>query len=313
LKEFYSNGKLLLTGEYVVLDGALSLAIPTKFGQSLSVKNLDESKLVWESFDNKGDVWFKDEFMFVEITSVSSKPRNDVSKKLIEILNAAKQLNSKFLSDNQGLKITTKLDFPKNWGLGSSSTLIHNIANWANVDAYQLLDLTFGGSGYDIACAQHNSALTYQLENENPHKAQNDKTRLIKSIEFNPSFKDDLYFVYLNQKQDSRQGIRQYKMNHSNLSKNISEINDITIQMIECVSLEGFKRLINSHELIISNIIKQKPIKTLFFNDFKGSIKSLGAWGGDFILVASNENPKAYFNSKGFKTILNYSEMILEA
>ena len=30
---FYSNGKLLITGEYVVLDGAKALALPTKFGQ----------------------------------------------------------------------------------------------------------------------------------------------------------------------------------------------------------------------------------------------------------------------------------------
>ncbi|MBE9490115.1 MAG: GHMP kinase [Bacteroidetes bacterium] len=315
MKEFYSNGKLLLTGEYVVLDGALSLAIPTKFGQSLSVKNIDESKLVWKSFDNKGDVWFEDSFLIKEIASVFSKPRNDVSKMLIEILNSAKQLNPNFLNDEKGYEVHTKLDFPKNWGLGSSSTLIHNIANWANVDAYQLLDLTFGGSGYDIACAQNDNAITYQLElnKEISQSGRDDKTRLIKSIEFNPSFKDDLYFVYLNQKQNSREGIKQYKMNTSNLSNDISEINDITIQMIDCVTLEEFKRLMNTHELIISRIIKQEPIKTLFFKDFKGSIKSLGAWGGDFILVASNENPKAYFNNKGFKTILNYSEMILEA
>jgi len=315
LKEFYSNGKLLLTGEYVVLDGALSLAIPTKFGQSLSVKNIDESKLVWKSFDNKGDVWFEDSFLIKEIASVISKPLNDVSKMLIEILNIAKQLNPNFLNDEKGYEVHTKLDFPKNWGLGSSSTLIHNIANWAKVDAYQLLDLTFGGSGYDIACAQNDNAITYQLKlnNEISQSVQGDKTRLIKSIKFNPSFKDDLYFVYLNQKQNSREGIKQYKMNSSNLSNDISEINDITIQMIDCVTFEEFKRLMNAHELIISRIIKQEPIKTLFFKDFKGSIKSLGAWGGDFILVASSENPKAYFNSKGFKTILNYSEMILEA
>ena len=36
-KTFYSNGKLLLTGEYVVLDGATALAIPTKYGQYLEI------------------------------------------------------------------------------------------------------------------------------------------------------------------------------------------------------------------------------------------------------------------------------------
>ena len=97
----------------------------------------------------------------------------------------------------------------------------------------------------------------------------------------------------------------------SNLSQEISEINDITIQMIDCVFLDEFKKLMNSHEQVISSIIKQEPIKTVLFNDFNGSIKSLGAWGGDFILVASKENPTAYFNNKGFETILRYSEMVL--
>ena len=36
-QSYYSNGKLLITGEYAVLDGALSLALPTKFGQELNV------------------------------------------------------------------------------------------------------------------------------------------------------------------------------------------------------------------------------------------------------------------------------------
>ena len=61
---------------------------------------------------------------------------------------------------------------------------------------------------------------------------------------------------------------------------------------------------------IISNIIKQKSVKESFFKDFEGSIKSLGAWGGDFILVTSKDNPTDYFKSKGFETIIPYHEMI---
>ena len=40
-QNFYSNGKLLLTAEYLVLDGAKALALPTKFGQDLEVKKID--------------------------------------------------------------------------------------------------------------------------------------------------------------------------------------------------------------------------------------------------------------------------------
>ena len=35
---FFANGKLLLTSEYLVLDGAKAFAIPTKKGQSLHVE-----------------------------------------------------------------------------------------------------------------------------------------------------------------------------------------------------------------------------------------------------------------------------------
>ena len=45
-KTFYSNGKLLITGEYLVLDGARSLAIPTKFGQFLIVEEIENSNCI---------------------------------------------------------------------------------------------------------------------------------------------------------------------------------------------------------------------------------------------------------------------------
>ena len=80
--------------------------------------------------------------------------------------------------------------------------------------------------------------------------------------------------------------------------------------MIKCNTFKYFTLLIDKHEELISKIIKQKTLKAELFNDFKGSIKSLGAWGGDFILVASEENPIRYFKAKGFDVIVPYSEMI---
>ena len=40
-------------------------------------------------------------------------------------------------------------------------------------------------------------------------------------------------------------------------------------------------------------------------------LKSLGAWGGDFILAASETDPTPYFKSKGFDTVIPYDDMIL--
>ncbi|NMH88419.1 GHMP kinase [Flavivirga sp. Y03] len=299
----YSNGKLLLTGEYAVLDGALSLAVPTKYGQSLDIEPIDKPVISWKSLDENGAIWFETIFNITNNgISLAVKNDNTVSERLIQILNAAKQLNSDFLNEDRGYKINTKLDFPRHWGLGTSSTLINNIAQWASVDAYKLLKMTFGGSGYDIACAQHNTPITYQLENSQP---------LVKPIDFNPSFKGHLYFVYLNKKQNSRDGIKHYNANKGNLHSYIKDINTISSQIIASNSLEDFESLITQHEDIISKLTKQRTIKTLLFNDFKGSIKSLGAWGGDFILVASKENPMPYFNQKGYKTVIRYTDMVL--
>jgi len=302
MSNFYSNGKLLITGEYTVLDGALALAVPTKYGQSLTVATIPENNIIWKSIDNENKVWFEDVFAIKQIASGFLNPRNDVSKRIIQILNAVQQLHPDFLNINSGFSITTKLDFPRNWGLGSSSTLITNIANWAKVDAYKLLELTFKGSGYDIACAQHNNPITYQLKNSK---------REVNDVAFNPVFKDYLYFVYLNKKKNSREGIIQYNENKDTGSSKISDINSITKKIIDCISLEEFNQLINSHETIISSIIKQPTVKDFLFKDFRGSIKSLGAWGGDFILVSSLDNPRSYFKNKGYTTIIPFSDMVL--
>jgi len=305
MQNFYSNGKLLITGEYVVLDGGLSLAVPTKFGQSLTVEPINEPEISWKSYNSDSSVWFEDTFSINEIASGFVNPRNDVSERLIQILNAAKTLNPEFLNTNQGFKISTHLTFPKNWGLGTSSTLINNIAQWAHVDAFELLEKTFGGSGYDIACAQNNLPITYQLDTARAK-------RTIKKVDFNTEFKDHLYFVYLNKKQNSRDGIATYNTNKHSIETVISEINTITTQIINSKTLESFEYLITQHENIISKVIKQKTAKELLFNDFNGSIKSLGAWGGDFVLATSTENPTAYFKNKGFDVVVPYDDMVLK-
>ena len=299
---YRSNGKLLLTAEYAVLNGAKALAIPTKYGQSLVIEENDSNRIDWKSFNELGDVWFECSISFDEIEKKSDS-NNDVKKRLIQILKATQHLNPEFLTSKQGYTITTHQDFNRLWGLGTSSTLINNIANWARVDAYQLLEQTFGGSGYDIACAENDTPITFQLKLEqNPS---------VKPVTFKPKFKNHLYFVYLNQKQNSRDGILAYKTLGKINSNIINKINSITDAMSVCKSLSDFEVLVEMHELIIANLIQQDPIKTRLFIDFKGSVKSLGAWGGDFVLVASETNPTDYFNAKGFDTVLPYSDMVL--
>lgn len=302
-KTFYSNGKLLITGEYVVLDGAMAFALPTKFGQSLVVEESKDKVLNWKSYDYDNSIWFE---TVIPFSSIIKKERFDITEniknKLIEILHEAYKINPEFIKHSKGYTVTTALTFPKNWGLGTSSTLINNIADWLQIDAFELLQKSFGGSGYDIACAQNNSAIIYQLEIGKPFS---------KTIDFNPSFKEKIYFVYLNKKQNSRDAIANYRNKRNEISKLIPEINSITESVVSTNSIDVFIHQLEKHEMLLSTILEKETAKQLYFPDFNGTIKSLGAWGGDFVMAISNDNPTVYFKSKGFDTILPYQEMIL--
>ena len=232
----------------------------------------------------------------------SEDSKESIAQTLQNILETAKQLNPKFLLSDEGFKVKTNLTFPRNWGLGTSSTLINNIAQWATIDAFELLQNSFGGSGYDIACAQNDLPIIYQLQDGIPK---------IEVVEFNPSFSDNLFFVHLNIKQDSKKGIQRYKEKRGNINGEISRISEITDEFITCADLGEFEKLIIEHELIISKIIQNKPIKEIAFPDYFGAIKSLGAWGGDFVLVTGNKDTPAYFKQKGFEVVIPFNEMIL--
>ncbi len=53
MKTFRANGKLLISGEYTILDGSLSLALPTQKGQVLHYKYINQDILHWRSLDVK--------------------------------------------------------------------------------------------------------------------------------------------------------------------------------------------------------------------------------------------------------------------
>ena len=82
-----------------------------------------------------------------------------VINKLTVLLRAMNHLCPAF--NKTGLELATNLDFPQEWGLGSSSTLINNLGQWLQINPYELLEKSFGGSGYDIAAAQSRSPLFY--------------------------------------------------------------------------------------------------------------------------------------------------------
>ena len=297
--EIYSSGKVLLTGEYVILDGALSLASPTKFGQHLKLEENQSNFINWKSINYDGKIWFECKIKNenLEIKSTSSKR---VSNTLIRIINLIREYSPSFLK-NQGSDISTNLTFDKNWGLGSSSTLISNLATLSGLDPYILNNKIFKGSSYDIACANSISPIVYQLR---------EGVRIIDEVSFKPPFHEKIYFIYLNKKQSSISEIENY--NNKKVSEStINEISNITSMILQCNSIEAYDKLIESHELIISKLISKPTIKETLFKDFNGSIKSLGAWGGDMIMATSHSDPNRYFKEKGYSTIFKYEDLLV--
>ena len=299
---FYGHGKLLITGEYLVLDGALALAIPTQKGQHLTVSESKKSGIKWTGIKDSGEEWFSFQLNYEQFDTATDSKSENPEERLIQILVAAQKLNPQFLAKRPNIEVTTRLEFHQKWGLGSSSTLIYMLAQWAKVNAYDLLAATFGGSGYDIACAGNDSPILYQRNLAQPKTLQ---------TTFYPSFSDSLFFVYLNTKQNSRDAIAAYrKLSPEALEEAIKKVSGISETLLTCEDLFSFKALIQAHERIISSVINQPTVKQRLFSDYPGAIKSLGAWGGDFILATGTVEDQDYFRNKGYDTILSFEEMI---
>ncbi|MBK8450315.1 MAG: GHMP kinase [Saprospiraceae bacterium] len=293
----------MMSSEYLVMFGATALALPCKLGQKMKVQELNGSEILWNSFGPDGKKWFSAEIDLMGF-DVTESTDESISKFLRKLLKACCQNNSEFLSHWKKYKVDHYLEFPLEWGLGSSSTLIHNMAGWADVNPYHLYFDVADGSGYDVACAGAEGPILYTL---------GDGSIDLEEIEFKPSFKDKLYFVPLKQKVSSKDEVQKLK-NQKPDKKLIEEANHLTEKLLGINSLDSFESWIKDHEKLIQNYTGKQRIKDQLFSDYFGEIKSLGAWGGDLVLVtapkglAETEN---YFKSKGFDKIIPYAELIL--
>ncbi len=302
---FFGHGKILLTGEYFVLEGALALAIPTKVGQSLSVSYTPSFSptLTWKSYDVKGDCWFESKYEFWHFLCLDTNPSEEALL-LQKILQQVRKQNSHFLRDDVDVKVETRLGFPLSWGLGSSSSLIYNIAQWAYVSPFELLFKTLGGSGYDIACAQSDGPIAYKKSSTGPNWSP---------LYFYPSFRQNIFFVYLGRKKNSREAVIDYAKKGPFEASLHTKISELTQEFINAQTLKQFQAAMNTHEELVGKSLDMTPIKELLFADFKGSVKSLGAWGGDFVLVATEEDllsVKKYFLEKGLDVVYSFDDLI---
>ncbi len=300
---FYSNGKLLLSGEYLVMDGAVGLAVPLKHGQSLVVdENETGPRLDWVSKEY-GQPWFN---AVLELPALQVRSSSDpvVAEKLQQILRAANSMTPLFVGDG-GFKVMTDLSFDRQWGFGSSSTLVSNIAFWFDVDPFELFQSVYQGSGYDIAVARSDRALLYSSYNAKSE---------VKKIDFRPPFMDAIYFVYLGKKQDTLYSIQQYRRSVRPSKETIDRVSGISMSLAKANDVKAFAMLLTEHESIMATIMEMPPVKDEYFPDFDGTVKSLGAWGGDFIMAVS-EGPREkvlnYFNGKGLEVVFPFNDLVL--
>ena len=300
MNTYSANGKLLLTGEYLVLKGALALALPTKYGQTLTVETVHAPSLQWQAF-KPSDHWFS--ATFNENLDILAADDPSKAAKLAEILKAVRELNPSVFE--QGLHFETYLDFDPEWGLGSSSTLISNLAQWAVVNPYELLKMTFGGSGYDIACATAKGPIFYHLDGPTP---------VVQPADFNPPFANQLFFIYQGQKQQSAKEVKSFnqRMQEYDCLDDVDAVSAISEALPNITTLNDFRRFLDVHEDILAHCLDREPVKKQY-PDFEGSLKSLGAWGGDFILAATTwsfDQVTEYFKKKGLATVFNYHDII---
>lgn len=299
MSRIFSPGKLMLTSEYFALDGALVLAVPTKPGQEFFFEeNADHKSMVfWEAL-HQGKTWLK-AVMDYKNWGIRETNIPSAAEFVLNTLKNVQQLSSTRFSGDSSYHIKTNLQFPSDYGLGSSSTLMNNLAEWSAIDPFQLNTLSLGGSGYDIAVAKEKSAVLYQSVPEIKY----DK------VVFDPAFKDDLIFIHLNQKQDSREAIRLYRSKIKS-PELVNEFSDLTKKILLCRELENFSSLMLIHEQKISDFLEIPTAKQRFFSDCPVFVKSLGAWGGDFIMSAKFDGFQDYFWGKGFSSVFNWNDLI---
>ena len=210
----------MLTGEYLVLKGALSLALPLRFTQKLTVTEHEGIPSVrWKSMiDTK--LWFNSTLLLPDFR-IAETNIPQLSETLVQILKTAKLLNPNFLKNSTDYQVTSFMDFDPAWGIGSSSSLISNIAYWAECDPFELNNRIFNGSGYDIACARSESPIIFNLSEKRP---------VYRNSGFDPSFRNQIYFIYLNRKQNSKEAIQKLDFSSANASA-LSAISEITLAM----------------------------------------------------------------------------------
>jgi len=182
--------------------------------------------------------------------------------------------------------------------------LIYNLSQWSGIDAYELLANSFGGSGYDLACAGAEGPIFFHKTSEGPQ---------ISKGHLSNSFLNNLWLVYLGKKQNSREGIASYRAKGAPETGLLRQISQLSIMLGKSADLGTFCACIQELERLTGDYIGITPIQETLFKAMPGAAKSLGAWGGDFALLATpweEQKVKAYCSELGLQEVHAFTDLV---
>ena len=305
MNPYYAHGKLLISSEYMVLHGSRALAVPLTLGQALKRHRAHQpGKFSWKAFYRE-QLWFSAILDPVHLKVIETTDR-DAAGNLCALLRACIDLMPAFQEDLFKWDVETHLEFSPSCGFGSSSTLTALLSEWAEVNPLELHFMTSGGSGYDVACAIASGPILYWLRDDGPH---------YRHIRFHPPFSDQLYFAWLGSKQSTASHLRQVSPGFDPDYTAIHRFSTLTDQMVEASELNQFRALMEEHEEVLSELVGLERVASTRLPELPGSVKSLGAWGGDFVMIASpmpREELFAYLRGEGIDVIFPYQELVYE-
>lgn len=289
MKAFYAPGKVMLCGEYTVTIGQEALALPVQLGQWMRVWEFemkDEWKLVWQSQAVDGQAWWNMSFsleqFLVEPDTLFQEFADDAIA--LNLLKLLQQLPMKTWTPGKSVRIETQLQFPREWGLGSSSTLCALLAQWAHADAQQIQKNVWGGSGYDVAIATVGKPLVYWIQHEEPQWAE---WRLAADLSQN------WWILMPGTKQNSRDSLNLVKERLQELQQEpfiMHQLKQIIDRIKMAEDVPTLEAGLEMYQAILGTMLElETPYQQWGWQPVRGGLcKWLGAWGGDMILV--NEN-----------------------
>jgi hypothetical protein len=206
----------------------------------------------------------------------------------------------------QGLRVQTRLDFPRHWGLGSSSTLIALLVRWLKVEPWALYRRVQTGSGYDLAIALEGRALVFRMEgfdeNGNPLPNSGEVEADPGQSYPGPTYPGPTYsgvettipdgagwwLIDPGTKQNSEREVFSYRQIDPALRRSVvPELTRITLKMAQNPGADEWLALLEAHDLLLEKVLGRPCVHRSLGAGFPGRLKSLGAWGGDLMLAVS--------------------------